>query len=426
MPGRWRRWSWPRPASSRCSPRFATSTTTASPRGTGCWAGGTRSACGSSTWPSSAPRRGSRRHALPAGVGRARRVLAAFVAGVALSGEPEAVIDASRYFVQAKSFARGGWEAFCGAGGANPRLDRPAAAGAAVRRGLPSRGEHRLPRQLLSAALFALTAAATAGIGRLLWGADRRARPLLLLAIPCLLVHVPLLMADVPAMAAVTGRSGRCSTPSGAAGRRASPRPRRRSGGADREVLDVGPARRGRRRSCCSKRCAAGGRRLHAAPSRPRRARGPGGFRPRLARGGLEPARPAARLPVGGAAPLGREPPLDVPLPDTPAAGRRGARGPLAGVAAARPARVLAAAAVPFVLFALRPAAPATCCRRSRWSRCWQPAASRRSGGAPGGSRALAAVGFSLVTVFAATCPSCAGSTPRTSRPRAGTSTPAA
>jgi hypothetical protein len=66
-------------------------------------------------------------------------------------------------------------------------------------------GEHRLPQQIFTAGLFALTVLATARIGGLLWGASVGVRGgLLLLAVPCLLVNVPLLMADVPAMAAVT------------------------------------------------------------------------------------------------------------------------------------------------------------------------------------------------------------------------------
>ncbi len=133
-------------------------------------------------------------------------VLAAFAAGIALAGEPEVVIDASRYFVQAKCLELFGPSIFFRDwGGALPAwTDLPLPA---FLYGMIFRlcGEHRLPQQIFTSALFALTAFATARIGGLLWGARTGARgALLLLAIPCLLVHVPLLLADVPTMAAVT------------------------------------------------------------------------------------------------------------------------------------------------------------------------------------------------------------------------------
>lgn len=133
-------------------------------------------------------------------------VLGAFAAGVALTGEPEVVVDASRYFVQAKHLELFGLAAFLRDwGGALPAwtdLPLPGLLYGAVFRLF---GEHRLPQQIVTAGLFALTAFATARIGALLWGAAVGVRgALLLLAIPCLLVQVPLLMADVPAMAAVT------------------------------------------------------------------------------------------------------------------------------------------------------------------------------------------------------------------------------
>jgi 4-amino-4-deoxy-L-arabinose transferase-like glycosyltransferase len=133
-------------------------------------------------------------------------VCAAFAAGIALAGEPEAVIDASRYFVQAKQLELSGPAAFFRDwGGAVPAwTDLPLPA---FLYGMVFRlcGEHRLPQQIFTAGLFALTAFATARIGGLLWGEQVGARgALLLLAVPCLLVQVPLLMADVPAMAAVT------------------------------------------------------------------------------------------------------------------------------------------------------------------------------------------------------------------------------
>ncbi len=146
------------------------------------------------------------RRALPERWRLLAAALAVFTAGIALSGEPEVVIDASRYFVQAKHLELFGASAFFRDwGGAVPAwtdLPLPAFLYGTIFRLC---GEHRLPQQLFTAGLFALTAFATARIGRLLWGARTGARgALLLLAIPCLLVQLPLLMADVPAMAAVT------------------------------------------------------------------------------------------------------------------------------------------------------------------------------------------------------------------------------
>ncbi|MHB8836038.1 MAG: ArnT family glycosyltransferase [Candidatus Methylomirabilia bacterium] len=146
------------------------------------------------------------RRALPERWRLAAAVLAAFAAGVALSGEPEVVIDASRYFVQAKYLELFGHAAFFRAwGGELPAwtdLPLPAFLYGTIFRLC---GEHRLPQQIFTAGLFAFTAFATARIGGLLWGAGTGARgALLLLAVPCLVVQVPLLLADVPAMAAVT------------------------------------------------------------------------------------------------------------------------------------------------------------------------------------------------------------------------------
>ena len=146
------------------------------------------------------------RRELPGRWRPAAAVLAAFTVGVALAGEPEVVIDASRYFVQAKYLELFGPAAFFREwGGALPAwtdLPLPAFLYGTVFRLF---GEHRLPQQIFTAGLFAFTVFATARIGGLLWGERTGARAaLLLLAIPCLLVQVPLLMADIPAMAAVT------------------------------------------------------------------------------------------------------------------------------------------------------------------------------------------------------------------------------
>ena len=130
----------------------------------------------------------------------------AFAAGIALAGEPEVVVDASRYLVQAKHLELLGPAAFVRDwGGELPAWTDLPLPGFLYGLDFTLFGEHRLPQQCFTAALFALTAFATARIGGLLWGEATGARgALLLLAIPCLLVQVPLLMADVPAMAAVT------------------------------------------------------------------------------------------------------------------------------------------------------------------------------------------------------------------------------
>jgi hypothetical protein len=133
-------------------------------------------------------------------------VVAAFIAGVAASGEPEVVIDASRYFIQAKHLELFGPAAFFRDwGGVLPAwtdLPLPAFIYGVV---FSLFGEHRLPQQVLTAALFSLTVFASGRIGGLLWTRSIGARGgLLLLAVPCVIVNVPLLMADVPAMAAVT------------------------------------------------------------------------------------------------------------------------------------------------------------------------------------------------------------------------------
>lgn len=146
------------------------------------------------------------RHGLPDRWRLTATVAAAFAAGVGLAGVPEVVIDASRYFVQAKYLEISGPAAFFRDwGGPLPAwtdLPLPSFLYGVIFRAF---GEHRLPQQVFTAGLLAFTALATARIGGLLWGAAVGARgALLLLAIPCLLVQVPLLMADVPAMAAVT------------------------------------------------------------------------------------------------------------------------------------------------------------------------------------------------------------------------------
>ena len=148
------------------------------------------------------------RRALPVALAppRGRAVFAAFAAGLALAGEPEVVIDASRYFTQAKQLELFGPSVFLPRlGRRTARLDRPAAAGVPLRVGLSP-----LRRAPPAAAGLHRRSLRADGIRD---GAHRRtardaragARGALLLPpTPCLLVQVPLLMADVPAMSAVT------------------------------------------------------------------------------------------------------------------------------------------------------------------------------------------------------------------------------
>ena len=146
------------------------------------------------------------RRAPPARLRLPAAALAAFLVGTALRGEPEAIVDASRYFVQAKHLALHGASVFLRDWGAAipawTDLPLPAVLYGTV---FAVFGEQRWAAQSLAAALLALTSLATARIGALLWGPDTGTRAaLLLLTVPGVLVNVPLLMADVPAMAAVT------------------------------------------------------------------------------------------------------------------------------------------------------------------------------------------------------------------------------
>lgn len=142
---------------------------------------------------------------LPPGLAAPATAGTALLAVLALAGGPEAVIDASRYFVQAKLLAREGAGGFLrGWGSEVPAWTDlplvPFVHGALFR----VLGEHRAVAQVVGAACLALTTLATAGIGRRLWGGSTGALGgLLLLAAPGMLVQAPLLMADVPAMCAV-------------------------------------------------------------------------------------------------------------------------------------------------------------------------------------------------------------------------------
>jgi len=132
---------------------------------------------------------------------------AGFLAGLApaLAGEPEGVIDAARYFTQAKYLELHGPRAFLGAWGAAvpawTDLPLPGLFFGSLFRAF---GEHRAVAQLATAGALALCVVATARAGELLGDAEAGARAgLLLLAAPALLLNTPLLMGDVLATSAV-------------------------------------------------------------------------------------------------------------------------------------------------------------------------------------------------------------------------------
>ncbi len=136
--------------------------------------------------------------------GRERRLLLAVpaLAVLPLWLEPETVLDASRYFVQAKYLSTYGASRFLAEWGRG--LDAwtdlplvPFLYGVVF----SVAGESRPWIQALDTALLAGTALVTWRLGRALWGEDAGIDAALLLAgVPFLLVQVPLLLVDVPTM----------------------------------------------------------------------------------------------------------------------------------------------------------------------------------------------------------------------------------
>ena len=132
--------------------------------------------------------------------------LAAVLAVVPLWNEPEVIVDASRYFFQAKHLELYGPASFIREWGAgiSAWTDLPAipfAYGAAFR----YLGESRTVIQCITTLLFGLTVVATYRIGRTLVNAETGLLAgLLLLGFPYLLTQVPLMLTDVPTMALVT------------------------------------------------------------------------------------------------------------------------------------------------------------------------------------------------------------------------------
>jgi len=132
-------------------------------------------------------------------------ILAALVA-VPFWSVPEVVIDSGRYFTQARHLALNGTGSFLSewGGGISPWTDLPLVP---MFYGILFRflGEHRAAAQALTSLMFAATAAATCGIGTMLWNREVGfLGGLLLLASPYLYSQVPLFLVDVPTMCVLT------------------------------------------------------------------------------------------------------------------------------------------------------------------------------------------------------------------------------
>ncbi|MEW6221683.1 MAG: glycosyltransferase family 39 protein, partial [Thermodesulfobacteriota bacterium] len=115
---------------------------------------------------------------------------------------PEVIVDASRYFCQAKALATSGWRAFW-SGWGGPIFAWTDLPLTGLLNGLVFRllGEERLGMQGLNTAFLAGTVLCTSRLGRTLWDAETGfLAGLLVLACPFLCSQVPLLLADVPAM----------------------------------------------------------------------------------------------------------------------------------------------------------------------------------------------------------------------------------
>lgn len=128
--------------------------------------------------------------------------VAAFLASAPFWSAPETIVDAARYFVQAKHLALYGIGHFVNEWGRQipAWTDLPLVP---FLYGLlfSLAGETRLAIQLLNSLLFAATVVLTYGTGKALW--DRSAglyAALFLLGMPYLLTQVPLMLVDVPAM----------------------------------------------------------------------------------------------------------------------------------------------------------------------------------------------------------------------------------
>ena len=128
--------------------------------------------------------------------------LLSFAAAVPFWGQPETIVDASRYFTQAKHLEVYGIGSFLKEWGRGLQAwtDMPLVP---FLYGMLFKlfGEHRLVVQVFTTALFSLTAVLTCLIGERLWNRDTGfSAGLLLLGMPYLLTQVPLMLVDVPTM----------------------------------------------------------------------------------------------------------------------------------------------------------------------------------------------------------------------------------
>lgn len=129
-----------------------------------------------------------------------------FLAAIPLWSEPEVIVDASRYFTQAKHLEVYGIGYFLREWGRDIQAwtDLPLLP---FLYGLIFKlfGESRTAVQVFTTALFSLTTVLTALVGKKLWDRDTGfAAGLLLLGIPYLLTQVPLMLVDVATMFFVT------------------------------------------------------------------------------------------------------------------------------------------------------------------------------------------------------------------------------
>jgi hypothetical protein len=128
--------------------------------------------------------------------------LTAFITSAFFWTEPEVIVDASRYFTQAKHLELYGVKYFVSEWGKdiNAWTDMPLVP---FLYGLVFRifGETRIYIQILNSTLFSLTAVLTFELGKILWDEDAGFfAGVFLIGMPYLLTQVPLMLVDVPTM----------------------------------------------------------------------------------------------------------------------------------------------------------------------------------------------------------------------------------
>jgi 4-amino-4-deoxy-L-arabinose transferase-like glycosyltransferase len=142
------------------------------------------------------------RTVLPAAYQLPFLALLSFAAAVPFWGQPETIVDASRYFAQAKHLEVYGIGSFLKEWGRDIQAwtDMPLVP---FLYGMLFKlfGEHRLAVQVFTTALFSLTTVLTCLIGERLWNRETGfSAGLFLLGIPYLPTQVPLMLVDVPTM----------------------------------------------------------------------------------------------------------------------------------------------------------------------------------------------------------------------------------